>query len=451
MRKTLLFLLLSMSLLTVASGQGISFETGTWQQVVDKAKKENKLIFLDIYAVWCGPCKQMDKNIFPDAKVGEFYNKNFISYKIDGEKGEGITLAKKYDVKAYPTNLYLNPKDLTVVSKEMGYVDVPAFITRGDQALKEFKDPRSWADYTKAYKSKSGDKTFLEDYIRKGNKLDKNIDHAIDLYIQQFTPAQPDAEFIGFLSQNIKTLNNKGVDYITDLYSYTSEQIAMLDEWLPGLYDNTLDNAVATKDPKKLERILWASQKTKNPQAQNIYNRFITAYYAKINDMGNYWKAVENEMNVYLRTSIKEYRQQDSVAFQSLIADYGQQLKGYGVPEDQFMSYINETLKDKKEEAEHQTSYMTAAFINEALDQVLEKGAKNQELLKKATIWSDFMLELAQPFTYQWAEFAMNAAEIYALNSDKARARTTLETALEKARGNRPIQVLVKEELKKYQ
>src|SRR5690606_34648593 len=132
---------------------------------------------------------------------------------------------------------------------------------------------RTWADYTKQFKTKSNNKEFLEDYIRKGNKLDKNVDNAIDLYINQFTPAQPDAEFIGFLSQNIKTLNNKGVDYIVDLYSYTNDQIAMLDQWLPSLYDNTLDNAVATKDAKKIERILWASQKTRNPQAQNIYNR----------------------------------------------------------------------------------------------------------------------------------------------------------------------------------
>ncbi len=451
MKKILCALLFCMSLLTVGFGQGISFENGTWQQVVDKAKKENKLIFLDIYAVWCGPCKQMDKKIFPDAKVGDFYNRHFISYKLDGEKGEGIGIAKKYGVKAYPTNLYLNPKDLSVVSREMGYVDVATFIGRGEQALKEFKDPRSWSDYVKDYKTKSGNKEFLEDYIRKGNKLDKNVDQAIDLYISQFTPAQPDGEFIGFLSQNIKTLNNKGVDYIVDLYSYTNEQIAMLDEWLPGLYDNTLDNAVATKDPKKLERILWASKKTRNPQAQNIYNRFVTAYYAKTNDMGNYWKAVENEMNVYLQTDIREYRQQDSAAFQALIEDYGVQLKNYGVPESQFMSYIDETLKDKKEEAEHQTSYMTAAFINEALDNVIEKGSKNQQLLKKAAGWADFMLELAQPFTYQWAQFAANAAEIYALNNDKAKARSTMEQAILKTENNKDIQNIIKEELKKYQ
>src|SRR5690606_15536244 len=115
-----------------------------------------------------------------------------------------------------------------------------------------------------------------------------------------------------FLSQNIKTLNNKGVDYIVDLYSYTNDQIAMLDQWLPSLYDNTLDNAVATKDAKKIERILWASQKTRNPQAQNIYNRFVTSFYDKTGDDANYWKAVGNEMNTYMQTSISDYRKQDS-------------------------------------------------------------------------------------------------------------------------------------------
>jgi uncharacterized protein YyaL (SSP411 family) len=59
-----------------------------------KAKKENKLIFVDAYASWCGPCKLMVKNIFPLKTVGDYYNSHFINAKIDMEKGEGIELAK---------------------------------------------------------------------------------------------------------------------------------------------------------------------------------------------------------------------------------------------------------------------------------------------------------------------------------------------------------------------
>ncbi len=51
---------------------GIEFHVGTWQEALELAKKDNKLIFLDISASWCEPCKLLKKNTFPDEKVGAF-------------------------------------------------------------------------------------------------------------------------------------------------------------------------------------------------------------------------------------------------------------------------------------------------------------------------------------------------------------------------------------------
>jgi thiol-disulfide isomerase/thioredoxin len=95
-------------LVTTASllAQGINFEHGDWASVKAKAKQENKIIFIDFYTSWCGPCKMLSKNIFPLKEVGDFYNKHFVSYKVDAEKGEGPKLAQKYGVKAYPTLVF---------------------------------------------------------------------------------------------------------------------------------------------------------------------------------------------------------------------------------------------------------------------------------------------------------------------------------------------------------
>ena len=57
--------------------QGIEFEHGTWAEALAKAQKEDKMIFVDGYAVWCGPCKMLAKNIFPQESVGKFFNENF--------------------------------------------------------------------------------------------------------------------------------------------------------------------------------------------------------------------------------------------------------------------------------------------------------------------------------------------------------------------------------------
>ena len=139
MRKGLLTLvcLLTLSTATIFA-QGIEFETGTWEEVLAKAQKENKPIFVDAYASWCGPCKYMSYNIFPDEKVGDFYNKNFINYKYDMEKGEGPKFASKYKIMGYPTFLFID-KDGAVQYRTMGGKQADAFIKVGEDALAYFK------------------------------------------------------------------------------------------------------------------------------------------------------------------------------------------------------------------------------------------------------------------------------------------------------------------------
>lgn len=90
--------------------KSIHFFEGTFDEALEQAKKENKLIFFDAYASWCGPCKRMKSRVFTQDEVGSYFNANFINVKFDMEKGEGLALARKYHVTAYPTLLFLNHK-----------------------------------------------------------------------------------------------------------------------------------------------------------------------------------------------------------------------------------------------------------------------------------------------------------------------------------------------------
>ena len=116
------------------SSQGIIFEQGTFADVLQKAKQTNKSIFMDAYTTWCGPCKAMTISVFPNDEVAEFYNKNFICYKVDMEKGEGLDLAKKYTVNAYPNLLYMNPEG-EILHRVAGFQNAPNFIKLGETAL----------------------------------------------------------------------------------------------------------------------------------------------------------------------------------------------------------------------------------------------------------------------------------------------------------------------------
>jgi thiol:disulfide interchange protein len=111
----------------------IQFQKGTWADAVAAAKKQNKPIFVDAYATWCGPCKWMDANVFTDVTVGEYFNLNFINYKFDMEKGEGPAFAQKNGVKAYPTLLFFD-KNEKEIHRVLGAKPADQFLEVGKEA-----------------------------------------------------------------------------------------------------------------------------------------------------------------------------------------------------------------------------------------------------------------------------------------------------------------------------
>ena len=102
------------------NAEGIQFTEASWKEVLKKAKAEKKVIFLDAYASWCGPCKMLQKNVFTKKDVGDFYNTKFINVKMDMEKGEGPALSQVYPLEAYPTLLYIDGNG-KVLKKVLGY------------------------------------------------------------------------------------------------------------------------------------------------------------------------------------------------------------------------------------------------------------------------------------------------------------------------------------------
>ncbi|MBL7897555.1 MAG: thioredoxin family protein [Crocinitomicaceae bacterium] len=111
---------------------GITFFEGTWAEALAKSKEDDKLIFLDAYASWCGPCKRMAAYTFTDEKVGAYFNEHFISYKMDMEKhAEGPRLSQKYSLTAYPTLYFIN-SDESVAHQTLGYHDPAKLIAVGE-------------------------------------------------------------------------------------------------------------------------------------------------------------------------------------------------------------------------------------------------------------------------------------------------------------------------------
>lgn len=105
-----------------AQEQGIRFEqTKEWKKILKQAKKEKKLIFIDCYTSWCGPCKMLSANVFTREDVGNQFNKDFVNVKFDMEKdADGVILKDKFEVKAFPTLVFVDPNTQQVVHRMVG-------------------------------------------------------------------------------------------------------------------------------------------------------------------------------------------------------------------------------------------------------------------------------------------------------------------------------------------
>lgn len=181
-----------------ARSQGIEFQRASFEDVSRMAEKEGKLIFVDFYTVWCGPCKGIARNVFPQPKVGAYFNSSFISIQLDAEK-EGRALARKYQVTAYPTLMFLDPKG-EVMNKHVGSIDAEALIAAGKDAQAATEDADSYIRLKAAYPLRKDDEQFLLKYIAKMTEVGEEPIGEIERYLKiQKSIKESDVEMMEFL------------------------------------------------------------------------------------------------------------------------------------------------------------------------------------------------------------------------------------------------------------
>ena len=274
MSKKLLFILLAVMGSFTMFGQGIVFETGNWESILKKAKKEKKLIYLDAYTSWCGPCKMMKKSIFPDAQVGKYFNENFVNAQIDMEKGEGTGLAKTYKVNAYPTHLFIDGSG-KLIHLSLGYMDAVEFVSLGKQA----NDPKQqYATLQTKFEAGDRDATLLSNYL---NLLYQTGDPKGDAVAQEYFKTQKDLT----TDENIKWLNAfainpNSVNHPTLLENKEAITAKLHSEFLGNLAYNYFQS-----DYKKKLDLPAAQQHLSAvyPEERGILSFYLATFYHKKN------------------------------------------------------------------------------------------------------------------------------------------------------------------------
>lgn len=163
-------LFFSIIFLSNVQAQGIEFFHGTWAEALEKAKEEEKPLFVDCYTTWCGPCKRMAKMIFTQEAVGDAFNDNYINVKLDMETKDGRKFGSKYPVSAYPTLYFIDTKG-EVLHKVKGGQQAEPLIQMANHVLGKVDYS---ADFAKAYEEGKREPELIYNYVKALNKSNKN-------------------------------------------------------------------------------------------------------------------------------------------------------------------------------------------------------------------------------------------------------------------------------------
>jgi len=133
---------------------GVKFEKeGTpFQEILNLSKKTGKPIMVDFYTDWCGWCKVLDDSTYQNPRVGEF-SRNFINFKVNAEKGEGIELAKRFRIRGYPTILFLDSTGKEI-DRIIGFRPPEPFLERLKEIL---AGVNTFGDIHRRYQADSND------------------------------------------------------------------------------------------------------------------------------------------------------------------------------------------------------------------------------------------------------------------------------------------------------
>ncbi len=144
--------------------EGIQFFKGNWKEALKEAKNKKKPIFVDAYAVWCGPCKYMDQYIFTDSEVAAYFNETFINYKLDVD--EEVEISEGFGIEAMPTYLFVDAEG-KVFYRKTSAMEADVFLKLAKSAMQM---PSLRAKYEKGERSKE----FIVEYLTAmGENADK--------------------------------------------------------------------------------------------------------------------------------------------------------------------------------------------------------------------------------------------------------------------------------------
>ena len=211
-----------MLLVSISVSSQIRFEKD-FKTALKFAQRYDKKIFIDVCTQWCGPCKMMEKKAFQDQEAGSFFRRNYFCVKVDAEKGEGIEIAEKFNVRSYPTLLFLD-KNGELIHRVTGGISADRLVNEAKASMSD--DMKKLNAARKEYKAGNLKYEQLPEYIEMLYKVELDYSEPLERYFSKFKKKQLlTHETYMLLSKYSKTPNDYSFRLIRDNYKKLSKKV----------------------------------------------------------------------------------------------------------------------------------------------------------------------------------------------------------------------------------
>ena len=399
MRNILILLLINTACLATDTTT-VTLYQGRFEDAVRAASKAHKGIFIDVYTSWCGPCKKMEKEAFTSPLVAAKFNPNFICLRIDAEKGEGVALAKKFNVRAYPTLLYLDSAG-TLRYRVAGYSTTQQLITDCDRALAAFKKGNDLANYNKRYAAEERSLPFLQRYLVSLSKVDLPGRDILEEYVGALPVSERyKPETIDLLQKTLSTTQSKAYPVLVHYLTMENHQKGKLNEQVLMSLEDALQtdyiHAIQNRNEPLFHRYLarrrqlFSLYEDIDTNSQQNVIRFRTMnFYGKTGNMVKYKPLALKFAHLLMAKDITELRTADSLEYANFLTDIAH------LPDSTRQSVIKKMGPSRQAIA---TNYV-ASDLNELVETYLLHKLTRSDL-QNALSWSKRAAELTQDTHY---------------------------------------------------
>ena len=333
----------------VVRSQGIEFFHGTWEEALLKAKEEDKLIFVDAFAQWCGPCKRMAASTFPDPEVGALFNQHFLSMKIDMEAGMGLEFRKKYPVNSYPTLFFID-QDQNIIQQSVG-AKAPADLIALAQGILNKYDRST--KYEAAYKAGDRSYTLVYNYVAALNKSGKSSTKIANDYLATQTDlTTPDN--LKFILEAASQVDCQCFDLFEQYEPQIKKVVdeAVIQAKVRSACENTVKRAIEFESPELITLATDAMKRHIPAEADCFGAKSEIQYALKLHEVSK----LADQVNAYAKKCLKN----DPVGMNQMALDLDRYVADDPASMAIALDLSEKSIKEKEATAD---CYSTCAYL----------------------------------------------------------------------------------------